>query len=504
MSTGNDARSWLRANGHDHVADQIDELMARWRKRGVKTRRNWWDVLAGDFAGEAKAVDGVTFPVLAAARRRKGWPSSRSEIGAGDSAPMAASKSQASSQQRSRKRSTTSGHAKPLGRVDAGTKLAPASRIVETLQVSDFAHISQIDVELGNLTVLVGPQGSGKSLALQLFKLGIDRYEIVSALRDAGHAFEEPATLLDLYLGRGMGTGLRANSSIRIGNRELNLVRTARSHRGADVGRVFYIPAHRALLLADGWPAPFKRLTSDTPAVARLFSENLFTLFGHRSEKELFPVERRLKSDYRDVIDAAVYHGGRVRIDEVEHRYRLELAFGNETKLPFMTWTAGQREFTPLLLGLYHLMPPRHKKRVEGIDWVLIEEPEMGLHPRALSAVLLLVLELLWRGYNVVLSTHATLVLDVVFTLRTLAERTRRAPQSLFDAFGIRRYPATQKVLDAALTHTYKTFYFGFQNGTVMSKDISALDPSSPDREEAEWGGLTGFSSNFNRVLLPE
>jgi hypothetical protein len=376
-----------------------------------------------------------------------------------------------------------------------------ARKMAHRLRISGFAHIESIDLELGDLTVLVGPQGSGKSIALQLFKLGHDKYEIVSALRDAAEVFDDPARFLDLYLGRGMGNGLRADTVIEVDRKPVSIDRISRTHRTADIGHVFYIPAQRALLLADGYPAPFKRLTPDTPTVARFFSETLFKLFGARRGEALFPVERELKNDYRDVIDEAVYHGGIVRIDEAGGRYRLSLAFEDGTTLPFMTWTAGQREFTPLLFGLYHLLPPRSKTKAEGVDWVVIEEPEMGLHPQALSVVLLLVLELLSRGYRVIISTHATLVLDVVFTLRTLAERTKRAPVGLFEAFGIRKYAAMQRVLDAALGHTYKTFLFTFKDRKFVSKDISALDPSSDDLAEAEWGGLTGFSSSFNRVL---
>ncbi len=32
------------------------------------------------------------------------------------------------------------------------------------------------------------------------------------------------------------------------------------------------------------------------------------------------------------------------------------------------------------------------------IDWLIIEEPEMGLHPQAVMVFMLLVLDLLWRG----------------------------------------------------------------------------------------------------------
>jgi energy-coupling factor transporter ATP-binding protein EcfA2 len=384
-----------------------------------------------------------------------------------------------------------------------------AANMPSRLKISQFAHIENIDLELGDLTVLVGPQGSGKSLALQLFKLGHDRYEVVSALRDAAEAFDDTSRFLDLYLGRGMNKGLNAHTVIEVDRKPVRIDRIARTHRSADIGQVFYIPAQRALLLADGYPVPFKRLNKDTPAVARLFSETLFQFFGARRDGALFPRERELKADYREAINEAVYHGGEVRIDEIDGRYRLMLAFDDKTSLPFMTWTAGQREFTPLLFGLYHLLPPRRHTKADGIDWVVIEEPEMGLHPQALSVVMLLVLELLSRGYRVIISTHATLVLDVVFTLRTLGEQTRRAPPGLFEAFGIRKYPATQQVLEAALGCTYKTYLFELVKRTekgyrVISKDISALDPSSDSKSEAEWGGLTGFSSKFNRVLLSE
>jgi len=44
----------------------------------------------------------------------------------------------------------------------------------ETLTVRNFAHIAEASIELGDLTVLVGAQGSGKSLALQWLKTALD------------------------------------------------------------------------------------------------------------------------------------------------------------------------------------------------------------------------------------------------------------------------------------------------------------------------------------------
>jgi DNA adenine methylase len=67
-----DARTWLRGHGYPQVAALIDEVMADWARQGKRTRRNWWDVLAGDRRGRSRRVGGVMFPVLAAAQSRQG------------------------------------------------------------------------------------------------------------------------------------------------------------------------------------------------------------------------------------------------------------------------------------------------------------------------------------------------------------------------------------------------------------------------------------------------
>jgi hypothetical protein len=75
-----DARRWLRANGYDDVADMINEVMSEWRAAGKKTRRNWWDVLAGGKNGRPSNREGRTFPVLRAAQLRQGKPVTKNAI----------------------------------------------------------------------------------------------------------------------------------------------------------------------------------------------------------------------------------------------------------------------------------------------------------------------------------------------------------------------------------------------------------------------------------------
>lgn len=369
-----------------------------------------------------------------------------------------------------------------------------------TLSIRNFAHLTDVKLTLGDLTVLVGPQGAGKSLALQWLKAAMDGRQLVDALRDAGHPTARPDVLMDLIFGAGMGAAWRdGETEVMLGGRKVTPKTLGRVGSGAET--LFFVPAHRSMLISDGWAAPFQKLTSDTPVVARIFSQNLFDRFSGKDAGTLFPVKTRLKKEVRDKIDAAVFHGGKVGIEEdAQHARRLRLVHG-EMHLPFMTWTAGQREFTPLLLGLYHLLPSTSVTKRAETDWVVLEEPEMGLHPQAITAVLLLVLDLLWRGYRVVISTHSPHVLTMLWMMNRLKEH-RASWQLVCEAFEVRPTQQMQPVAESALTKDYRAYLLDFDDaGKVQSKDISTLDPSSEDERVAGWGGLTEYSSRFGEAV---
>lgn len=375
---------------------------------------------------------------------------------------------------------------------------------IAKLEIKNFAHLEDVKIDFGDLTVLVGAQGVGKSLVLQWLKTALDGKQIVAALKDAGQNVADPANIIDLTFGVGMGAAWTRSTSVSFNG---STVSKASIHkRGTGKEKVFFIPAHRTMLISDGWAAPFQKLTPETPVVARLFSQNLFDLFSPTSAgQHLFPRERVLKKLYRDLIDDAVFHGGRVSLEEdAQHTKRLKLTHG-DSQLPFMTWTAGQREFTPLLLGLYHLLPSRKVLKQKDVDWVVIEEPEMGLHPQAVTVVMLLCLDLLWRGYRVVLSTHSPLVLTVMWTLGRLRE-TNAKWQRLCEAFGLASgaHSSLKKVAEAVLNKKSitKTHLLAFdEGGKVRSKDISTLDPGAEDDDVSGWGGLAGFSSRFGDAV---
>lgn len=369
------------------------------------------------------------------------------------------------------------------------------------LSIKNFAHLKQVDLTFGDLTVLVGPQGAGKSLALQWLKTAMDGKQLVDALKAAGHPADRSDALIDLIFGSGMAPAWRDGKTEVILGEKKKIYPRNFSRIGNGTDQLFFVPAHRSMLISDGWASPFQKLTSDTPAVARIFSQNLFDRFSGKDVGTLFPVEERLKVAIRQKIDKAIFHGGTVGIEEdAQHAQRLRLVHG-KMHLPFMTWTAGQREFTPLMLGLYNLLPSTNQRKRKGTDWVVIEEPEMGLHPQAITAVMLLVLDLLWRGYRVVLSTHSPHVLTMLWMMRQLKDHQARW-QLVCEAFDVEKTPSMKSVAETALKKDYRAHLLHFDGaGKVTSVDISELDPSAEDERIAGWGGLTEYSTRFGDAV---
>lgn len=74
-----------------------------------------------------------------------------------------------------------------------------------SLSIKNFAHLQSVNLDFGDLTVLVGPHGTGKSLALQWLKLGLDGRQIVQVLKQSGYITDKPDVLIEHILGRGWG-----------------------------------------------------------------------------------------------------------------------------------------------------------------------------------------------------------------------------------------------------------------------------------------------------------
>ncbi len=163
-----------------------------------------------------------------------------------------------------------------------------------------------------------------------------------------------------------------------------------------------------------------------------------------------------------------------------------------------MAWSAGQKEFMPLLLSFYWLSPTDSGLK-DGVKYVIIEEPEMGLHPQAIESVILQILDLMSRGYKIIVSTHSPVLLEFAWVFKYLKEG--KADGSLLtELFGIPKGKENlfNKILKEKSINTY---YFDRLDNQVDIKNISTLDAGSQDASIAEWGGLSSFSSKASDII---
>lgn len=373
---------------------------------------------------------------------------------------------------------------------------------VERLTVENVGPIKHVEVQLGDLTVLVGPQATGKSIFLQFLKLLVDTGPVLADLKRYGLDWHKGLSdFLDIYLGEGMrDVWHQSRSRLIVNDAVVGLEQLVSRQKKNKEETLFFIPAQRVLTLGKGWPRPFTDYSAGDPFAVRDFSEKLRLLMETELGRgeSLFPQSRRLKVEIRNLLNNTVFSNFGLRVDRHGTQKRLVLGADAGHPLPFMVWSAGQREFVPLLLGLYWLLPPTRAPRRAAIKWVVIEEIEMGLHPKAISTVLLLILELLARGYKVCLSTHSPHVLDVVWALKVLKEHKADA-DNLLNLFDVPHTQVLQRMAREVLTKDARVYYFDPQDG--RSRDISALDPDASDAEEAGWGGLTEFSGRVADVV---
>lgn len=375
---------------------------------------------------------------------------------------------------------------------------------IESLRLENLGQIRQADIRFGQLTVFVGPQATGKSILLQFLRLAADVGYIHDQLKRHGIDWHgRLPEFLDVYLGEGMSrlwSEGHSPSAVFVNERHQDAAAWAAPRNRNRDPAVFYTPAQRVLSLANGWPRPFQSFAAADPFCVRDFSETFRLLMEQEFSQaaDLFPKTNRLKRELRDLLSRNVFSGFGLAVDRFGSQKRLVLKEdARGSMIPFMAWSAGQREFVPLLMGLYWLLPASKISRRGKVRWVIIEEPEMGLHPNAIATVLLILLELLSRDYRVCVSTHSTYILDLVWAIRILKEYGANSNR-LLDLFRVKKTDAMKKVAQAALEKEMRVYYF-HPDGRV--RDISNLDPGSPNQEEAAWGGLTEFSGNVNEIV---
>ncbi len=374
---------------------------------------------------------------------------------------------------------------------------------MKNIRLSNFGPIKEANIKFGDLTILIGPQASGKSVLLQLAKLLQDKKQIRNTLNQYAFTWgDSKEEIFERYFGEGMSTLLKNDTSVFFNGKLFELDKL-KPQKGEPVDAkapesIFYIPAHRVLCVQKGWPNYFSDYESSDPFVLRNFSETLRLSFNQDlMEKQYFPQQNKLGKVLRDSIDQEILHGSTIDIKKTD---RLKFVLNvKKSSLGFGQWSTGQKEFLPLLMSFYWLFPSAKVARRNKIETVVIEEPEMGLHPNAIKTVILQVMELLSRGYKVVLSTHSNILLDFVWAFNLIKEN-KGGMNDILALFDIKNTNFADSLVDV-LSKKIKTYYFKHSDDGVEVKDISSLDAFSDDKDISEWGGISSFSTTAAEIV---
>lgn len=385
---------------------------------------------------------------------------------------------------------------------------------MDNIQIESLGPIEKANINFGDLTFFVGSQASGKSIMLQLIKLIMDKNHIRKTLEQYGYIWDNDVDMiLDRFFGEGMSTIWNDATSVKFGGKVFskeNLLRK-RGRQEKDENNdesIFYIPAQRVVCFSNGWPRFFTDYEGSVPYVLRHFSETLRQLLenGLTSKNDvIFPLQQRLKESVRDTFNSSIFHDAKIILDKSSQK-RLKLTIDNaagthSTSLPFMAWSAGQKEFMPLLLSFYYLCPPSKVSRKDNIKYVIIEEPEMGLHPQAIESILLQVIDLLSRDYKVIISTHSPVLLEFAWAFNLL-KKNKATDNALFELFNVKKTPTFSRIFKGLLEEKqFNTYFFDRVENQVSIKDISSLDAGSDDSDVSEWGGLSSFASRASNIV---
>ena len=381
---------------------------------------------------------------------------------------------------------------------------------MEQFSIKNLGPISEASVEFGDLTFLVGPQATGKSLFLETLKLVSDGGHIVRTLDTYSYATGRVENILNAYYGDGMSKLWHEGTSATYEGRTYSGTSwlLEKDHEPSPKESLLYIPAQRILSISDGRPKNFMEFNGPTPYVLRHFSETLRGLLTPMKVSHKFEIEIEIDpesyaptgSTSTDILtkkfDASIFSGAKITWEsDVYGQQKLFLRI-DDVKIPFMSWSAGQKEYLPLMLAITYLFLWKIPYK-----YIIIEEPEMGLHPKAINAIILQLLALTQAGYRIIVSTHSPMFLEFAWAFNFLQSlKTARFNEALAEILSMNEQE--KDMTNEVSTKTIKTYFFQRDsNGKVSTKDISSLDVDDDDTIISEWGGLSSFASKASEVV---
>lgn len=369
----------------------------------------------------------------------------------------------------------------------------------EKFSLENFGPIKKAEVEFGDLTVLVGPQATGKSVFLQMYKWKWDAQPILSYKRSIGFAWPESVEeMLRLYFGDSARTLISDKS--KLNDNLLELVVTDGRGVSSTFENVIYVPANRDLIFHNSYVrdsnygfSPFD------PYVLRVVSGYVGYFLFVRYDKQ-----GRLSSDQKDTSfwgKNPVYYANEPFVHTDDQQ--LKLAFEIDDKVVvFNDWSTGQKQYLPIAITIDILKTVNFEANPFKEKILIIEEPELGLHPKAIQGFLLQVFNLMKLGFRVILSTHSELILETMWVLNQIAHNHQDF-QVLEHLFETETRPEFKEVFQSLKGKSFRTYYFDRENENegATARDISSLDLFSENPDTANWGGFMNFKDRANAVV---
>lgn len=371
---------------------------------------------------------------------------------------------------------------------------------MDKLNVSNFGPIKEANVAFGDLTFIVGPQATGKSLFLELFKLIVDQKNIVSTLKKNNLVIKDRNDLIDCYFGKGLSSLFNSNTKAIFNKKDFDIDSLIDLNRSAEE-KIFYIPAQRIMSFDDGSPKGFINFNLSTPYILRSFSENLRLFIQDMPFDIFFSIDRYKNFGGKNNVLHSIFNEADIELHLNNFKRELKLKVG-DMSIPFMAWSAGQKEFMPLFLAFYSLIAPTNLIKRPDYKWVIVEEPEMGLHPKAIESVLLEIIDLMNRGYKIVVSTHSSTFLDFAWTVNCIKKNDDDTfRKAMCELFGYEPDSAID-LFDNIKKKSIKTYFSAKSNADgVVFTDISSLDACDDNIDISEWGGLSSFAGKASEVV---
>ena len=374
---------------------------------------------------------------------------------------------------------------------------------MEQFSIKNLGPISEASVEFGDLTFLVGPQATGKSLFLETLKLVSDGGHIVRTLDTYSYATGRVENILNAYYGDGMSKLWHEGTSATYEGRTYSGTSwlLEKDHEPSPKESLLYIPAQRILSISDGRPKNFMEFNGPTPYVLRHFSEALRLFFGQVTlmGDGVIGFKSDVGGAHHQTIlysraEQEIFNHADITIEEDRGQKNLFQRIDG-MRVPFMSWSTGQKEFIPLLFVFYRLVDG------EPYKYVIIEEPEMGLHPRAINVIILQLLIFMQAGYRIIVSTHSPMFLEFAWAFNFLQSlKMAHFNEALAEILSMNKWE--MGMTDKVSMKTIKTYFFRRkQDGRVTSRDISSLDVDDDDTIVSEWGGLSSFASKASEVV---